>query len=255
LKLSALPEIAALLAAHGQSFAEQASGVSVQAIGDYYVYSRNRFNRWMRLLDQLESDCCGADVADGSTEPSLSSGIPLLRELGEQILVNEMLARVWTILLIAQDRQRGSSECEALATNVLLGHQTLRRRLLQLCRSDELAAAEFSLRIEHLRRETEVWTDILCCPLMKRYDLWSLACDEEDARDYFRQRQERCALDSASAVWVAMLSGLRDSFSDTDEPAVLVAQDDIRIVRLMASCFPTSCTEIRWLAAGLPLVV
>lgn len=255
MKLSALPEIAALLAAHGQSFAEQASGVSVQAIGDYYVYSRNRFNRWMRLLDQLESDCCGADVADGSTEPSLSSGIPLLRELGEQILVNEMLARVWTILLIAQDRQRGSSECEALATNVLLGHQTLRRRLLQLCRSDELAAAEFSLRIEHLRRETEVWTDILCCPLMKRYDLWSLACDEEDARDYFRQRQERCALDSASAAWVAMLSGLRDSFSDTDEPAVLVAQDDIRIVRLMASCFPTSCTEIRWLAAGLPLVV
>jgi len=255
LKLSALPEIAALLAAHGQIFAEQASGVSVQAIGDYYVYSRNRFNRWMRLLDQLESDCCVADVADGSTEPSLSSGIPLLRELGEQILVNEMVARVWTILLIAQDRQRGSSECEALATNVLLGHQTLRRRLLQLCRSDELAAAEFSLRIEHLRRETEVWTDILCCPLMKRYDLWSLACDEEDARDYFRQRQERCALDSASAAWVAMLSGLRDSFSDTDEPAVLVAQDDIRIVRLMASCFPTSCTEIRWLAAGLPLVV
>jgi len=54
LKLSALPEIAALLAAHGQSFAEQTSSVSVQAIGDYYVYSRNRFNRWMRLLDQLD---------------------------------------------------------------------------------------------------------------------------------------------------------------------------------------------------------
>lgn len=255
MKLSALPEIAALLAAHGQSFAEQADAISVQTIGDYYVYSRNRFNRWMRLLDQLETDCCNADAVDSSTELSVNSGIPLMRELAEQILVNEMLARVWTILLLAHDRHRGSSQCEALATNVLLGHHTLRRRMLQLCRSDEFAEAEFSLRIEHLRRETEVWTDIICCPLMKRYDLWSLACDEEDARDYFRQRQERCALDSASAAWVAMLSGLRESFSDSEEPAVLVAQDDIRIIQLMASCFPGTCTVPGWLANGLLLGV
>lgn len=124
-----------------------------------------------------------------------------------------------------------------------------------MCRSEELAEVEFAIPIEHLRRETEVWTDILCCPLMKRYDLWSLACDEEDARDYLRQRQERCALDSASAAQAAMLSGLRESFGDTDEPAVLVAQDEVRIVRLMASCFPVSCTEISWLASRSPLGV
>ncbi len=255
MKLSVLPEIAALLAAHGQSFAEQANAVSVQVIGDYYVYTRNRFNRWMRLLDHLENGGATTAPADGTRGVRIESGIPLIREVSEQILINEMLARVWTILLIAQDRHRGCSDSEALATNVLLGHQAMRRRLLRLCRSEELVDSEFSLRIEHLRRETEVWTDILCCPFMKRYDLWSFACDEEDARDYFRQRQERCALDSDSAAWVAMLSGLRDSFSEVDQTAVLVAQDDVRIIRLMASCFPVSCTEINWLTARLPLGV
>lgn len=229
--------------------------MSVQVMGDYYVYSRNRFNRWMRLLDRLEDgrETTASAVDSGSVR--IDNGIPLIREVSEQILINEMLARVWTILLVAQDRQRGCSDSEAIAGNVLLGHQTLRRRLLRLCRSKELVDSEFSLRIEHLRRETEVWTDILCCPFMKRYDLWSFACDEEDARDYFRQRQERCALDSDSAAWVAMLSGLRESFDEVDEAAVLVAQDDVRIIRLMASCFPASCTEINWLAARLPLGV
>jgi hypothetical protein len=255
LKLSARPEIAALLAAHGQSFAEQANAVSVQAMGDYYVYSRNRFNRWMRLLDRLEAGSETSASADGFRGVRVESRIPLIREVSEQILINEMLARVWTILLIAQDRHRSSSDSEALATNVLLGHQALRRRLLRLCRSEEYGDCDFSLRIEHLRRETEVWTDILCCPFMKRYDLWSFACDEEDARDYFRQRQERCALDSDSAAWIAMLGGLRESFSEVDETAVLVAQDDVRILRLMASCFPSNCTEINWLTARLPLGV
>jgi hypothetical protein len=52
-----------------------------------------------------------------------------------------------------------------------------------------------------------------------------------------------------------MLSGLRDSFIDVDSPPVLVAEDDIRLVRLMASCFPENCTEINWLSAGYPLGV
>ena len=257
LKLSTLPEIAALLAAYGQNFVDQASSVSVQVIGDYYVHSRNRFNRWMRVLDRLEasSDPMGAVVDDVTCQSGIDSGISVLRELAEQILVNELPVRVWTLLLVAQDRQRGSSESEALATNVLRGHLTVRRRLLQLCRNLEFSESELALRVEHLRRETEVWFDILCCPFMKRYDLWSLACDEEDARDYFRQRQERCALDHCSAAWVAMLSGLRDSFIDVDSPPVLVAEDDIRLVRLMASCFPENCTEINWLSAGYPLGV
>lgn len=234
LKLSCLPEIAALLAAHGQSFVEQWSPLPVQVIGDYYVLSRNRFNRWMRVLDDLDRGCVPADA---DFRYSSLGRLPCMRIVAEQVLVNEILTRVWSLLLVAQDRFRGENDTEALASNVFLGHQAVRRRAMDVFRSDDVLGLEHVLRIEHIRREAEMWSDILCAPLMKRYELWSYAHDAEQSREFYRQRVDRNALSPGSDSWGAMLSSMRESFSEVDGLGVLVHEDDRRLVSLMLGSF------------------
>ncbi len=245
LKLSCLPEIAALMAAYGQSFVEQWAPMPVQVVGDYYVLSRNRFNRWMRMLDDLDR---GAVPADPDFPFSSMGNLPSVRVVTEQILITEMLTRVWSILLIAHDRFRGENDTEALAANVFLGHQAVRRRALDVFRSDDVLGLEHVLRIEHIRRETEVWSDILCAPLMRKYSLWNYAHCEEQAREYYRQRLERDALSASSETWVPMLSGMRESFAEGNGLGTLIHDDDRRLVRLMLESFALEDEQPRFMA-------
>ena len=99
MKLAYLTEIAALMAAHGQLFIERDEEIPSQTIGDYYILSRNRFNRWMKDLTDLEN---GLVIRDPLHLIGLTPTRPATRTIAEQILVNEMIARVWTILLIVR---------------------------------------------------------------------------------------------------------------------------------------------------------
>jgi hypothetical protein len=246
-KLSDLPEIAALMAAHNRCFTERRESLPVQTIGDYYVHSRNRFNRWMRLL------------ADHSTElicppppsrlHSLFTNKPShpLTDLSLQIFVNEMVARVWMLLLIAGDRFHRRQETEALARNLLSGFQTLRRRTAELVIHNEALPAPQRFIVQDLRKHTEIWSDLLCCEIMSRYDLWSLAYNPEEAQ---RNAQLRLAGNlpvPAAVAWQFLLEEIRTVFGVDSLSRLHVQSDDRQILRLMLSTFPriTDRTEIR----------
>lgn len=234
MKLSCLPEIAAMMAAYGQNFVEQWAPMPVQVVGDFYVLSRNRFNRWMRMLDDLDRR---AVLTQADLPFSSIGNLPGVRIVTEQILITEMVTRVWSILLIAHDRFRGENDTEALAANVFLGHQAVRRRALDVFRNDDLLGLEHVLRIEHIRRETEVWSDILCAPLMKKYNLWNYAHSEEQAREYYRQRVEQKALSGSSDAWIPMLSAMRETFAEGHSLGTLIHEEDRKLVRLMLESF------------------
>ena len=50
----------------------------------------------------------------------------------DEIFASEMLARVWTAVLVARDRRWKTDETEAIARNVLDSHLEARRRALAL---------------------------------------------------------------------------------------------------------------------------
>jgi hypothetical protein len=237
-KLLNLPEIAALMSAHSRCFIERRDSIPVQIIGDYYVHSRNRFNRWMRLLADHSAGLLCNPPASHARHGDASLCLHPLAELAQHIFINEMAARVWMLLLIAGDRFSRRQETEALARNLLSGYQTIRRRTAELVIHNEALPAPQRFIIQDLRKTTETWTDLLCCSPMARFDLWSLAFNPEDAQ---RNAQLRLSgnLPAPSAVaWQFLLEELREAFSIDSLHHLYAHPDDRQILQLMLSSFP-----------------
>ncbi len=249
-KLAYLTEVAAIMAAHSQIFIEQQQEVTTEAIGDYYILSRNRFNRWMRDLDDLER---GVAIQDALHLVGLIAGRPATRGIAEQILINEMVTRVWTLLLLARDARNGIDRIRPVARNIHMGHLAVRHKALGVVLSDDRLSPIDLLAIDKLRKCTERWTDLLCCSIMGQYDLWDLAFDKERAEEFLRDRTDQAGLSHRSRGWVLLLAGLRHSFQEEEGLSATVHNDDRRLVRLMLNCFPQDAPEMTfWMVAKVP---
>ncbi len=236
MKLAYLVEVAALASAHSRILIEQSGQISNVLLGDYYIQSRNRFNRWMRDLNDIEN---GVSIRDPLHLFGLSPTRPPAQSIAEQIIINDLLNRVWTVMLIACDRDRKESRLEPLAHNVFRSHLAVRHRALSVCINDSSLQPEQVLHVEKLRTSSERWADLLNCGLMDAYDLWDYAFDEVRAREFYQDRfhQERIAPQNSQA-WSLILAGLRHSFPDIDGLSAPLHDDDRMITRSIIDCFP-----------------
>ena len=104
--------------------------------------------------------------------------------LCEEILISEILSRVWTAALSAVDRAAGEEELEPIGRSILVGHLDCRNRVLHLIAAARGAGAgTTSGKLNRLRRVCERWTDLLLAPLATLADLSSLAHDPIRMRD------------------------------------------------------------------------
>lgn len=235
-KLAYLVEVTALVSAHSRLLIEQSDELSNALLGDYYIHSRNRFNRWMRDLNDIEN---GVSIRDPLHLFGLIPKFPPSMSITEQVLVNDLLNRVWTVILVACDRHRQDVRIEPLAHNVFRSHMTVRHKALSVCMNDPKLKPEQVLHINKLRTSSERWADLLNCCLMAEYDLWDYAFDETRAREFHQDRFQNEKLGAQdSRAWSLILAGLRHSFPDADGLSAPVHDDDRMIVRSTIDCFP-----------------
>jgi hypothetical protein len=246
-KLAYLTEVAAIMAAHSELFIAQSGEISSEAVGDYYVLSRNRFNRWMRDLNDLEH---GLPLCDPLHLVGHVVGKPATRAITEQILINEMISRIWTVLLLARDVSNGIDRIRPVARNIYLGHLAVRHKALGVVLADDRMSPHDLLAIDQLRKSAERWSDLLCCSIMGQYNLWDFAFDKDRAAEFLRDRIDQAGLSHRSRSWVLILAGLRHSFQDKDGLAAPVHEDDRQLVRLMLNSFPADAPELTfWMGA------
>ncbi|HAD57825.1 MAG TPA: hypothetical protein DCG12_01090 [Planctomycetaceae bacterium] len=236
MKLAYLVEVAALASAHSRPFIEDGCRIPNAVLGDYYIHSRNRFNRWMRDLNDVENK---VQIRDPLHLFGLSPRYPVAMSLAEQILINDLVNRVWTVMLVARDRHNHAQNVESLAHNVFRSHLAVRHRALGVCVNDQSMSAEQVLHIEKLRTSSERWADLLNCGLMNEYALWEYAFDEVRARELYRDRfhEERIPPQNSQA-WSLILAGMRHSFPDSGSLAAPIHDDDRLITRSIFDCFP-----------------
>lgn len=240
-KLAYLTEVAAIIAAHSQLFIEQLDEISAEAVCDYYVLSRNRFNRWMRDLNDLEH---GQPNGDPLHLAGQIGARPSAHAVTEQILINEMISRIWTVLLLARDVSNRIDRIRPIARNIYLGHLAVRHKALRIVLTDDWMSSKHLLAIDQLRKSSERWTDLLCCPIMGQYNLWEFAFDKDRAAEFLRDHVDQAGLSHRSRSWVLILAGLRHSFQDKDGLSAPVHDDDRRIVRLILNSFPENAAEM-----------
>ena len=234
-KLAYQTEVAAFLSAHGHLVVEQPDPVSIELLGDFYMISRNRFNRWIRDLNDV---CNGVEIRGPRHIIGLTPTRSPVLSITEQILINDLVNRVWTVLLIACDRRRSEKHVEPLVRNVFQGHLSARHKALAACLSDKSLRSGQIREIDQLRCSIERWADLLCCPLMKEHDLWSLAFDPVRAREFCGDRFDHQGQRPKSHAWTLILAGLRNSFPDDGALGAPLHDEDRLISHLMLDTFP-----------------
>ncbi|OHB67519.1 MAG: hypothetical protein A2V70_15530, partial [Planctomycetes bacterium RBG_13_63_9] len=137
---------------------------------------------------------------------------PDARGVLEEVLTGEVLTRVWSAVLCAYDRRRGTNEAGAVARSVMVGHLEARHRVLTLLSRTPAIDAEAAVKLNYLRRRTERWTDLLLGHLAGLHEISEFAIDPARAKDFARGLQHQGSLRGGRHAWAFVLASLRASF-------------------------------------------
>lgn len=235
MKLAYLTELAALLSSHSHLWIQQPQGLSSTLLGEFYVQSRNRFNRWHRRLNDSENSVI---VQDPQQLTGLNPVRPPIQSITEQILINDLLNRVWTVMTTCVDRHRREDRVGKLMSNVFRGHLVIRKKALNRCFNDTSLSREQVNLINQLRASTERWSDLLCSVMMGEFGLWEYAHDRARAQDFFQGQFAQGLMKPGHHVWTLILSGLRQSFPEQGGLGARLDDDDRLIAGIIMEAFP-----------------
>lgn len=138
-----LVELAGMVATHCTALTDGCRRIPAECIEQYWTCSKVRLDRWARTLKD-----------DDVSRQQLRGTI-------EEILAGEVLTRIWTAVLSAYDRRRGTDEAEPVARSVMIGHAEARHRALLLLLRVSGIDAQAAVELNRLRRHAERWTELL----------------------------------------------------------------------------------------------
>ncbi len=243
-----LVELAAIVSAHGPVLVRGTHRLSATAVQQYWTASKCRLDRWGQSLKQLARDAAEPDL------PRRRDPWPLVYGAIEEVLTGEVLTRVWTAVLCAYDRHRGTHDAEAVARSVLIGHMEARHRVLTLLVRGPGIDAEAAVKLNHLRRRTERWTDLLVGYLSGLHDVSEFAVDPVRAKDFAEDLQYQSNLPGGRHAWPLVLASLRMAFRSGLRAESPNADLNARIASSILSCFQPELFDSTGLFRSLWLV-
>jgi hypothetical protein len=206
-----LVELASILSAQGPLLLRDSfqgcitPQLSDQGMQQYWTASKCRFDRWARNLKTF------AGLSQNDVTAARAQW-PAVRGLLEEILSGEVLTRVWTAVLCLYDRRHGGNELESLARSVMIGHLEARHRVLMLLVRGPGVDAEGAVKLNHLRRRTERWTDLLVGHLARYGDVAEFAIDANRAVEFSRDLDFQADQKGGRQAWPLLQASLRAAF-------------------------------------------
>lgn len=225
-----LVELAAIISAQGPGLVLGVDRLSETGLEQYWTASKIRLDRWCRHLRGFATLGCDPRWRKDNW--------PRTRVIMEEIILSEMLTRVWTAVLCAHDRRHQLDEAEPIGRSVMLGHLEARHRvlttLLNMPGLDEKEAAELN-RLQNLSQR---WTDLLIGYLIPLGDLSEFAIDSDRAKEFARDMREEGMHPGRRVVWPLILTSLRTSFRRQSGAESPNADLNLRISSGILACFP-----------------
>lgn len=232
MQLSDIVETAGLVSAHARHVIESEHAPSGAALDRFWHASRSRLDDRLRRLTDASAQA--ANLHDMERASFWEGVTPLL----EEVFVQEMLARVWSAVLIACDQHRGEKRCETIARNTLIGQMRLRQHALQILLCASNGPQQESMQANRVRRQAERWTDILLAHLTARYDLGDIAFDETRAADFAEGQFIDGRVDPRHGTWEFIMAGLRLAFVNVGGTADRADAQQREIVASILGSFP-----------------
>lgn len=227
-----LAELAAQLATEGSGLLHTAGDFDQNGIEQYWVASRCRLDRWSKAFARHSAK---PQNTDG---PKTAGRWALLRPTLEEILISEVLTRVWTAVAIGRDKVRGTAELEPVARSILAGHLEARHRTLDLMVHGQGYPVEEAVTLNRLRRKCERWNDLLLSGLSNETNVTEFSFDESRVHDFALELQENSRQGLTQPAWQVSLASLRVSFQRGLKPVAANPDLNEQIASGIISCFP-----------------
>jgi hypothetical protein len=225
-------DLAAFVAAQGPVLLSSRQPVPDSSLSQYWTASKCRLDRWNRMLHHVQTS--GASFSLGE----LPAGSRNIHAVCEEILISEMLTRVWSSLLAAVDYNTGSGDAQPVAANVLASHLNASNRVLSIISNPPDQSPTSRTDLNRLRRLSERWTDLLLGSLGSLVRIADFAHDaaraEEFSQDFSRGQQPGLR----KRAWNLLAASLRETFDQHLKTATPNADLNSRIGGAVLSCFP-----------------
>ncbi len=239
-----LVELAAIVSTHGPVLIRSPQPIPAESIEQYWTTSKVRLDRWAWRLKEF-------GAPSERRNPSRWNQWVAVQGVFEEILTGEILTRVWTAVLCAYDRRRGTDEAEPVARSVLIGHMEARHRVLTLLVRAADAESESAIKLNQLRRRAERWTDLMIGSLIELHDVAEFAFDPQRAKDFADDLHHRSKQHGGRHVWPLMMASMRAAFRQTAGAESPNADLNSRIGTAILSCFPPELFDATGLVRSL----
>jgi hypothetical protein len=166
---------AVFLASQFEGVVRSSRRLPESALQTYWVVSRGRFDHWGRQLRQCTDLLESTHYA---VAPMWRRWTPLL----EEILISEMVTRLWSALLEAVDERLGVQEFAPIGHSVFGAHIDARRRVLNLLLRGRPSGLSIVWQLNRRRLTAERWTDLLLSQVAERSWLADYAFDPSRVR-------------------------------------------------------------------------
>jgi hypothetical protein len=175
-----MAEIGGWLSICSQVFTRGGQPVCATAGMRYWAASKCRLQRWQAALKVFEQDF--------ANPCEMHDPWHAVEIVVQEILVSDVLTRVWTALLIQHDRVTEHHEMQSIGHSVYIGHLEARNRALRLLLHNRPHNQSAFDRLDELRRRMERWTDLLLSRISDLDVAIQFGFDEHRIRDFAADR-------------------------------------------------------------------
>ena len=222
-----LIDMAVWVASHRQGLLVPRTQIPLPAIERYWSSSKCRLDRWGWALKEMRQATLGP--FDQAEE---------FRALLIEILASDVLTRVWSGLLCAHDRLRGTSEVEPIARSVFIGHLEARHRALTFLLEHSGSDLRWAVEADRVRRQTERWTDLLLALMSELPGCVEFAVDHERLVEFGLG----CGQRSTTAESL-VAAGVRAASRRLDQEESPNADLNSAVATSILGCFPSAAFD------------
>ncbi len=176
------------------------SETTLELVKQYWTASKCRLESWQRALRIFADDL---KENDPWHDPW-----PATEVVVQEILISELLTRVWSAVLVQRDQSTRANELTGVAQSVFISHMEVSSQALRLLMAQSTARQSDVQKLNAQRRRIERWTDLLLANLTEVKIAARFAHDRERMLEFAAERREQTpeARRQANQILFASLS-------------------------------------------------
>lgn len=236
---SLLAELGSWIATHSATLIFGDKDQPVLAATTYWTASQKRAECWLSALKMFEKDFADSNVRHDPW--------PALEIVMQEILLSELLTRLWSATVATHDWYHQTDELHGLAHAVYIRHQEARNRALRILLTAHASNEAAFDRTNALRRRIERWTDLFLSQLPNIDHAAQFAFDPQRMRDFADENRQMHGPEFSTRQRVLAASFATDLIRDVTHYS---ANPDLNreIAAGVLACFPSD----RFDSHGLP---